>query len=69
MIFLVNAYGLNGQGIQAIELYHQMSKELINEVTYICVLNACSHSGLVNEARAIFENISNKTERIYTTIV
>ncbi len=56
-------------GIQAIEFFHQMPKELINERTHICVLNACSHSGFVNEARSIFKNIPIKTERIYTTMV
>ncbi|CAF2899094.1 unnamed protein product [Rotaria sp. Silwood2] len=66
---MINAYGLNGRGTQAIELYHQMPHEFINEVTYICVLNACSHSGLVNEARLIFKNIEIKTERIYSTMV
>ena len=66
---LVNSYGLNGMGLQAVELFHQMPPELIEEETYICVLNACSHSGLVNEARTIFSNIINKTEKIYTTMV
>jgi len=70
MFLLVNSYGLNGMGVQAIELFHQMPSELIREETYnVCVLNACSHSGLVNEARSIFSNINNKTEYIYVTMV
>jgi pentatricopeptide repeat protein len=56
-------------GSQAIELYRQMPENLINEATHICILNACSHSGYVNEARSIFKNIQIKTERIYTTMV
>ncbi len=56
-------------GIQAVELYHKIPKEFINEVTYICILNACSHSGLVDQARLIFENIEIKTDRIFTTMV
>jgi pentatricopeptide repeat protein len=56
-------------GLQAIELYRQMPLELINEVTYICVLNACSHSGLIDEARSIFRNIQTQTEKIYGTMV
>jgi pentatricopeptide repeat protein len=56
-------------GIQAVELYRQMPKEYINEVTYVCVLNACSHSGLVSEARLIFNNIEMKTDNIYSTMV
>ncbi|CAF3967721.1 unnamed protein product, partial [Rotaria sordida] len=62
---MINAYGLNGMGTKALELYHRMPREFIDEVTDICVLNACSHSGLVNEARLIFKNIQMKTERIY----
>ncbi len=56
-------------GLQAIELYHQIPSELINEMTYICILNACSHSGLIDEARSIFRNIQTKTEKIYSTMV
>jgi pentatricopeptide repeat protein len=56
-------------GIQAIELYRQIPKEFLDEVTYICILNACSHSGLVDQARSIFENIQIKTEIIFTTMV
>ncbi len=56
-------------GIQAIELFHQMPCELKLEETYVCVLNACSHSGLINQAQSIFSNINNKTEKIYTAMV
>jgi pentatricopeptide repeat protein len=56
-------------GLQAIELYRKMPSELIDEVTYICVLNACSHSGLIDEARSIFRNIETKTDQIYGTMV
>ena len=66
---LVNCYGLNGMGSQAIELFRQMPQELITEATYVCVLNACSHSGLVDEARSIFRNSQIKSEGIYCTMV
>ncbi|CAF4518995.1 unnamed protein product, partial [Rotaria socialis] len=66
---MTNSYGLNGMGIQAIEMYHRVPSQLINEITNICVLNACSHSGLVDEARSVFNNIQQKTERIYTTMI
>jgi pentatricopeptide repeat protein len=56
-------------GNQAIELFRQIPLQLIDEVTYICVLNGCSHSGLVDEARSIFKNIQTKTENIYVTMV
>ena len=40
-------------------------------VSYICVLNACSHSGLIDEACQIFQKIpfDQRTEHIYTTMV
>ncbi|CAF3656312.1 unnamed protein product [Rotaria sp. Silwood1] len=66
---MINSYGLNGMGIEAIKLFDKMPRELIFEETYVCVLNACSHSGLVDHARSIFFNIINKTEKIYTTMV
>jgi hypothetical protein len=56
-------------GIQAVELYNQIPEEFLDEVTNICILNACSHSGLVDQARSIFENIQIKTEIIFTTMV
>jgi pentatricopeptide repeat protein len=56
-------------GIQAVELLHQMPSELILEETYVCALNACSHAGLVHQARSVFSNINDKTEKIYTTMV
>ena len=67
--YLVNCYGLNGMGMQALELFSQMPKHFIHEVTYICILNACSHSGLVDEARSIFQNIEAKTATVWTTMV
>jgi pentatricopeptide repeat protein len=65
----VHSYGLNGKGIEAVELYRRMPPDLIEARTHICVLNACSHSGLFDEARSIFREITTKTERIYTAMV
>jgi len=69
VIKLVNSFGLNGMGIEAVELYDQMPLDLINEATYVSVLNACSHSGLVHQAQRIFQDIPMKTGKIYTTMV
>ncbi|CAF1033488.1 unnamed protein product, partial [Rotaria magnacalcarata] len=66
---MVNSYGLNGMGMQAIALFHQIPREFLHEATYVCALNACSHSGLVSEARLIFKNIEMKTMRIYSTMI
>jgi pentatricopeptide repeat protein len=53
----------------ALELYRRMPSELIVEKTHVCVLNACSHSGFVNEARLIFQNIRVKDKWTYTAMV
>jgi len=56
-------------GHNAIELYYQMPIEMLHDRAYSCVLNACSHSGLVDEARSIFSAIQNKSKYIYTAMV
>ena len=56
-------------GLEAISLYRKMPNNLRDDVSHICVLNACSHSGLVDEARSIFDDISNKTEKIVAAMV
>ncbi|CAF0981598.1 unnamed protein product [Adineta steineri] len=66
---MINSYGLNGMGSEAIELFNKMPSKLILEESYVCVLNACSHSRLVEQAQKIFSNIKNKTENICTTMV
>jgi hypothetical protein len=51
-------------GIQAVELYRQIPKEFLDEVTYICILNACSHSGLVDEAPQVKAGTSDPVGRV-----
>lgn len=58
-------------GIQAIELFHQVPVNVLDRWIYVCVLNACSHSGLIDEARQIFDKIpaEKKSDKVYTTMV
>ena len=56
-------------GSDAIDLYRQMPEEMRNAVTHICVLNACSQAGLVDQGRQIFDQINVKTEKIVTVMV
>lgn len=67
----VNAYGLNGMGFEAVELFNKIPLSMLDNVIYVCILNACSHSALLGEAWKIFENIpvNQRTEQIYTTMV
>jgi hypothetical protein len=71
IVVLVNTFGLNGQGMEAVQLLRRVPIDMIDPWIYVCVLNACSHSGLIKEAQEIFNNIplKDKTERIYTTMV
>jgi hypothetical protein len=69
MFFSVNTYGRNGMGSDAVAVYRQMPEKMRNAVSHVCVLNACSHSGLVDEAQAIFNEIDVKCERIISTMV
>jgi pentatricopeptide repeat protein len=69
IFILVNAYGRNGMGSDAVALYRQMPEKMRDAVSHICVLNACSHSGLVDEAQAIFKEINIKSERVISTMV
>ncbi len=58
-------------GIEAVQLFNQLSNEILGDWIYVCVLNACSHSGLVHQAKEIFEKIpiNERTNQIYTTMV
>ena len=69
MFLIVNAYGLNGMGLEAIELYNRIPNNERDDISHICTLNACSHSGLLDQARTIFDKITEKTASIVTTMV
>ncbi|EFC41923.1 predicted protein [Naegleria gruberi] len=59
---IINAYAIHGMGLKAIELLNQMSKENIkpNEHTLTCVLHACGHCGMVDEAKEIYNHMESK---------
>lgn len=48
---LIRGYGMHGRAKEALEVFHEMIGAQVkpNYVTFISVLNACSHSGLVDE--------------------
>jgi len=62
---------LSGKGKEAIALFYRIPLEMINDWIYVCVLNACSHSGLIEEGEKIFNMIpqQQKTEKIYTSMI
>ncbi|KAK9288334.1 hypothetical protein L1049_016785 [Liquidambar formosana] len=53
---MIAALGQHGRGVQAIELFEEMLKEgiLPDRITFLTVLSACSHAGLVIEGRRYF---------------
>jgi len=62
---------LNGKGKEAIELFDRIPLEMIDNWIYVCVLNACSHSGLIEEGEKIFNMIpqQQRTTKIYASMV
>ncbi|CAF0805028.1 unnamed protein product [Rotaria sordida] len=61
--------GLSGDDLKALEIYNSILTP--NEQTYSIILNACSHSLLVNEAEQIFDLIPIKCRNvfIYATMI
>ncbi|KAI8522963.1 hypothetical protein RHMOL_Rhmol13G0037800 [Rhododendron molle] len=59
---MINAYGMHGHGKAAIDLFKQMKVENLvpDHVTFLALLYACSHSGLVDEGRKFYEAMKNE---------
>lgn len=54
---MIAAYAIHGKGGEALKIFEQMIKDSTNnpnDVTFLSVLSACSHSGLVEEGIGIF---------------
>ncbi|KAK9912434.1 hypothetical protein M0R45_036299 [Rubus argutus] len=56
---MIDGYGTNGLGKAAVELFNEMKKGIIkpNDITFLCVISACSHSGLVEDGRRYFASM------------
>lgn len=55
---MILAYGMHGEGGEALALFRKMVAEVKpNEVTFIAVFAACSHSGIVDEGRELFQTM------------
>ncbi|KAM7263269.1 hypothetical protein ACFE04_000952 [Oxalis oulophora] len=53
---MIDGYGTHGLGRSAVDLFHEMRKSIKpSAITFLCVLSACSHSGLVEEGLEIFD--------------
>ncbi|XP_058208709.1 pentatricopeptide repeat-containing protein At3g16610 [Rhododendron vialii] len=53
---MIFGYGIHGLGKKAVLLFHDMEIAGLrpDDVTFICLLSACSHSGLVDEGKKCF---------------
>ena len=57
---LIGGYAQHGHGHKALICFRLMQSEGIcpDRITFLCLLNVCTHSGLVNEAKMCLENMS-----------
>ncbi|KAM0902089.1 hypothetical protein ACQ4PT_019603 [Festuca glaucescens] len=57
---MIAGYGIHGLGQQAVALYQRMVASSIrpNSQTFVSLLSACSHSGLVQEGKSIFKSMT-----------
>ncbi|KAM0911580.1 hypothetical protein ACQ4PT_013358 [Festuca glaucescens] len=57
---MIAGYGIHGLGQQAVALYQSMVDSSVrpNSQTFVSVLSACSHSGLVQEGKSIFKSMT-----------
>ena len=56
---VITGYAEQGQGHEALNSFERMKSEGIcpDEVTCLCILSACCHSGLLDEMQMLFGNM------------
>ncbi|XP_061344280.1 pentatricopeptide repeat-containing protein CRR2, chloroplastic [Gastrolobium bilobum] len=59
---LISVYGMHGFGKKAIQIFENMIHEGVSPsyISFITVLGACSHAGLVEEGKILFESMLSK---------
>ncbi|KAK9053385.1 hypothetical protein SSX86_030018 [Deinandra increscens subsp. villosa] len=67
---MIMVLGTNGEGIEALKLFNQMSKEGFrpDHVSYLSALCACNHSGMVDEGVQLFETMTSGSSSVVPTI-
>ncbi|KAJ7551279.1 hypothetical protein O6H91_06G008200 [Diphasiastrum complanatum] len=57
---MIAAYGQHGYGEEALQLFRSMQKShvLPSKITFVNILSACSHAGLLDEGHKIFSSMS-----------
>ncbi|XP_022141202.1 pentatricopeptide repeat-containing protein At4g33990 [Momordica charantia] len=56
---IISCHGLHGNGLKAVELFREMQTEGVkpDHITFVSLLSACSHSGLVDEGQWCFQSM------------
>ncbi|KAK9285957.1 hypothetical protein L1049_025159 [Liquidambar formosana] len=56
---MINGYGLHGDGEAALALASQMKLSGVkpDDITYVSILSACSHAGLVDQGQMVFDSM------------
>ncbi|KAK1408660.1 hypothetical protein QVD17_40630 [Tagetes erecta] len=59
---MIDGYGTHGYGPEAIKLFKEMEDKQIkpNNITFLCIISACSHSGFVNEGQRFFSKMKKE---------
>ena len=61
---MIDAYSRHGHGVDALDLFKMMEKAvpmvLPNAITFLAVLSACGHCGLVDEGRSMLHLMKSK---------
>ncbi|KAL1371578.1 hypothetical protein HN51_001807 [Arachis hypogaea] len=62
----ISSFAMNGMGREAVECFEMMEKAGLrpNCVTFLCVLNACSHGGMVEEGLKFFNKMVNDIQLV-----
>jgi len=62
---MIQAYGIHGDGHSALRAFNQLKrqhKHTPNAITFVSVISACSHSGLMKEGYQCFETMQREIE-------
>ncbi|CAK9217321.1 unnamed protein product [Sphagnum troendelagicum] len=57
---MIGGYAIHGHGKEALQQFEQMHEEVVqpDDITFVCLLSACSHSGLVDEGLRCYSSMS-----------
>ncbi|KAH0745315.1 hypothetical protein KY285_006972 [Solanum tuberosum] len=66
---MISSYGIHGYGAKAIETFREMIRHGVSPspISFVSVLGACSHAGLVEEGQQLFDSMW-KEHKIYPSV-